>query len=131
MAETNAVTACALVVVRFLHAHEAVGRQWMTVPSVLLAATLVPAWVSRWEFPRIGLDPGQTRVVAGTVGCMCVCVFRAIFFGLGMLRRLNLPLPSQPVIPERQRWLAPLLYRSFYMTVTERVFFRGYVQPTP
>ena len=128
MAETIAVTACALAVIRFLHAHGAAGFQWIAVPSVLVAAALVPAWVSRREFPRIGLDLGHIGVVTGTLGCVCVCVFPAVFFGLWMVTRLNLPVPLQPVIPGRQGWLAWLLYQFFYVAVAEELFFRGYVQ---
>jgi membrane protease YdiL (CAAX protease family) len=128
MAETIAVTACALAVIRFLHAHGAMGLQWIAVPSVLVAAALVPAWFSRREFPRIGLGLGQTSIVAGTLGCVCVCVFPAIFLGLWMLTRLNLPVPLQPVIPEQQGWLAWLFYQFFYVALAEEVFFRGYVQ---
>ncbi len=45
-----------------------------------------------------------------------------------MITSLNLPLPLRPIIPERQGWLAWLLYQFLYVAVAEEVFFRGYVQ---
>ncbi len=128
MIETVAVTACALAVVRFLHANGALGLQWIAVPSVLVAAALIPAWVRKREFPRIGLDLDHTHLIAQTLGWVCLCIFPAIFGGLWMLTSLNLPLPLRPIIPERQGWPAWLLYQFFYVAVAEEVFFRGYVQ---
>jgi membrane protease YdiL (CAAX protease family) len=128
MIETAAVTVCALAVVRFLHVNGALGFQWMAIPSVLVAAALVPAWIGKREFPRIGLDLDHTHLIAGTLGWVCLCILPAIFGGLWMLTSLNLPLPLRPIIPERQDWLAWLLYQFFYVAVAEEVFFRGYVQ---
>jgi membrane protease YdiL (CAAX protease family) len=139
--ETILVTLGTLAVVRFLHANSDPGLQWIVIPGVLVTAALVPAWIAKREFPRIGLHLGHTKgpqpeksrwggpcLIAGTVGCVCVCVFPAIFFGLWMLTLLNLPLPLQPIIPERQGWPAWLLYQFFYVAVAEELFFRGYVQ---
>ncbi len=128
MIETAFVTACALAVVRFLHANGALGFQWIAIPGVLVAAALVPAWIRRREFPRIGLDLDHTPLIAGTLGWVCICIFPGLFGGLWMLTSLNLPLPLCPIIPERQGWLAWLLYQFFYVAVAEEVFFRGYVQ---
>lgn len=126
--ETAAVTVCALVVVRFLHGNDALGFQWIAIPGVLVAAALIPAWIRKREFPRIGLDLDHTPLIAGTLGWVCLCIFPAIFGGLWMLTSLNLPLPLRPIIPERQGWPAWLLYQFLYVAVAEEVFFRGYVQ---
>ncbi len=126
--ETAAVTVCALIVVRFLHGNDALGFQWIAIPGVLVAAALIPAWIRKREFPRIGLDLDHTPLIAGTLGWVCLCVFPAIFGGLWMLTSLNLPMPLRPIIPERQGWLAWLLYQFLYVAVAEEVFFRGYVQ---
>ncbi len=128
MTETAAVTVCALIVVRFLHGNGALGFQWIAIPGVLVVAALIPAWVRKREFPRIGLDLDHTHLIAGTLGWVCLCIFPAIFGGLWMLTSLNLPLPLRPIIPERQGWLAWLLYQFLYVAVAEEVFFRGYVQ---
>ena len=126
--ETIVVTIGALAIVRFLHANSAVSFQWIAIPGVLVTAALVPAWIRKREFPRLGLDLDHTSLVVGTVGGVCACVFPVVFFGLWVMTLLNLPLPLQPIIPERQGWLAWLLYQFFYVAVAEEVFFRGYVQ---
>ena len=126
--ETIAVTAGVLAVVRFLHANSAPSLQWIAIPGVLVTAALVPAWIRKREFPPVGLDLGHTGLVAATVGGVCAWVFPAVFLGLWVLTLLHLPLPLQPIIPERQGWPAWLLYQFFYVAVAEEVFFRGYVQ---
>jgi membrane protease YdiL (CAAX protease family) len=126
--ETIVVTAGALAAIRLLHANFAASVQWMVIPAVLVAAALVPAWVRKREFPRIGFDLDHTGLIAGTVGWVCLCVFPAIFFGLWVLTLLNLPLPLRPIVPDRQGWFAWVLYQFFYVAVAEEIFFRGYVQ---
>jgi len=126
--ETIAVTTGVLAAIRFLHVHGLSNLQWIAIPSMLVAGALVPAWIAKRDFPRIGLALDHTSLVAGTVGWVCLCVFPAVFFGLWVLTLLNLPLPLPPVIPPRQGWPAWLLYQFFYVAVAEEIFFRGYVQ---
>jgi membrane protease YdiL (CAAX protease family) len=126
--ETIMVMTGAIAVIRFLHVSCAASVQWIAIPAVLVTAALVPAWIQKRDFPRIGFDLDHTGLVAGTVGWVCVCVFPAIFFGLWVLTLLNLPLPLRPIVPERQGWLTWLLYQFFYVAVAEEIFFRGYVQ---
>jgi len=126
--ETIMVMAGAIAGIRFLHVSCAASVQWFAIPAVLVTAALVPAWVQKREFPRIGFDLDRTSLVVGTVGWVCVCVLPAIFLGLWVLTLLNLPLPLRPIVPERQGWLAWLLYQFCYVAVAEEIFFRGYVQ---
>jgi len=128
MIETILVTGGVLALIRFLHAGSATSLQWITVPGVLVTAALVPAWIGRREFPRLGLDLDHGSLVAATVGGVCLCVLPAIFLGLWVLTLLNLPVPLRPIVPERQGWPAWLLYQFFYVAVAEEIFFRGYVQ---
>jgi membrane protease YdiL (CAAX protease family) len=126
--ETIIVTTGVLAAIRLLYEDSAVNIQWIAVPGVLVMAALIPAWIRKREFPRIGFDFDHARGIAGTVGRVCVCVFPALFFGLWVLTRLNLPLPLRPSVPERHGWFAWLLYQFFYVAVAEEMFFRGYVQ---
>ena len=109
MIETVAVTVCALAAARLLYTSHDANLQWLAIPGVLVCAALVPAWVRRREFPRLGLDLDQTRLVAGALGWVCLCVFPAVFFALWVLIRLHLPLPLhlqlRPVLLRRQRVL--------------------------
>ena len=128
MIETILVTGGVLTLIRFLHVSSATSLQWIAVPGVLVTAALVPAWIGRREFPRLGLDLDHGSLVAATVGGVCLCVLPAIFLGLWVLTLLNLPVPLRPIVPERQGWPAWLLYQFFYVAVAEEIFFRGYVQ---
>jgi membrane protease YdiL (CAAX protease family) len=149
--ETIMVMTGAIAVIRFLHGNCAASIQWMAVPAVLVTAALVPAWVRKREFPPLGLrragagalnvtdcagellsaqpgNPPTTRVIARTVAVACAGVFPVFFLGLWVLTLLNVPVPLRPIVPERQGWLAWLLYQFFYVAVAEEVFFRGYIQ---
>ena len=126
--ETITVMMGATAVIRFLHGHCAASIQWAAVPGVLVTAALVPAWIGRREFPRLGLDLDQGSRAAATVGSVCLCVLPVVFLGLWLLTLLNLPVPLRPIVPERQGWPAWLLYQFFYVAVAEEIFFRGYVQ---
>jgi membrane protease YdiL (CAAX protease family) len=126
--ETVLVTGGVLALIRFLHASSAPSLQWIAVPGVLVTAALVPAWIGRREFPRLGFDLDHGSRVAATVGRVCLCVLPAVFLGLWVLTWLNLPVPLRPIVPERQGWPAWLLYQFFYVAVAEEIFFRGYIQ---
>jgi membrane protease YdiL (CAAX protease family) len=126
--ETIIVTTGVLVAIRFLHANCVASVQWIAIPGVLVTAALVPAWIRKREFPRIGFDLDHSSLIAGTVGCVCLCVFPAMFLGLWVLTLLNLPLPLRPNVPERHGWFAWVLYEFLYVAVAEEIFFRGYIQ---
>ncbi|MCL5282439.1 MAG: CPBP family intramembrane metalloprotease [Planctomycetes bacterium] len=126
--ETVLVTGGVLALIRFLHVSGAPSLQWIAIPGVLVTAALVPAWIGKREFPRLGLDLDHGSLVAATLGAVCLCVLPVVFFGLWLLTRLNLPVPLRPIVPERQGWPAWLFYQFFYVAVAEEVFFRGYVQ---
>jgi len=126
--ETLLVTAGTIAAVRLLHASWAASLQWIAIPGVLVTAALVPAWVQRREFPRLGFALDHTSLVVRAVGSACVCVLPVIFLGLWVLTLWQVPLPLRPILPERQSWFAWLLYQFLYVAVAEEVFFRGYVQ---
>jgi membrane protease YdiL (CAAX protease family) len=128
MIETVLVTGGVLALIRLLHVHGAPSLQWIAVPGVLVAAALIPAWIGRREFPRLGLDREHGSLVAAAVGGACLCVLPAVFLGLWILTLLNLPVPLRPTVPEQQGWPAWLFYQFFYVAVAEEIFFRGYVQ---
>ena len=126
--ETIMVTMGAIALITLLHAGGASGPQWIAIPAVLVTAALVPAWITRREFPRIGLHLDRASLIIGALGPVCVCVLPVVFLGLWVLTLLSLPLPLQPMIPQGQSWFAWLLYQFLYVAVAEEVFFRGYVQ---
>jgi len=122
------VTATTLAAVRGLHETPAAGLQWLLIPSLLVAAALVPTWVARRQFPRIGLDSGHARQTLWTVCTVGLCVLPIGLLGLWIAARWHLPIPVGPVIAGPGGWPAWLLYQFLYVAVAEEVFFRGYVQ---
>lgn len=126
--ETVLVTAAALIGSRLLHARPVAGLDWLLIPGLLVAAALLPTWMARREFPRIGLDPEHARRTFRTLGVVCAIILPVVFAGLWTARRFGVPAPLQPVIVNRADWLAWLLYQFLYVAVAEEVFFRGYVQ---
>ena len=127
-AETALVMAGTLAVIRSLHAAPTGGSHWLLIPGILVTAALVPTWIARREFPRIGLDADHLRRTGRTVGVLCLCVLPVVLLGLWIAATWRLPIPLQPVIAGPGGWLAWLLYQFLYVAVAEEVFFRGYVQ---
>ena len=102
--------------------------RWFIIPSLLVSAALVPTWLRKDEFPRIGLDRQHLPLSLGTVCHACVYVFPAIFLVLWWMTSMRLPIPLKPVIAAQHNWVTWLLYQFLYVAVAEELFFRGYVQ---
>src|SRR4030042_708215 len=101
--ETILVTIGTVAVVSVLHARGASGPQWILIPSVLVAAALVPAWIGKREFPCVGLHRDHAWAILKTVGGVSACILPAVFLGLWVLTSLlKLPLPLPPVSPPEQ-----------------------------
>ncbi len=126
--ETVLVTAAALIGARLLHTKPIAGPHWLLIPGLLVAAALLPTWIARREFPRIGLDRDHARRTFRTLIVVCAIVLPVVFAGLWTAQRFGVPVPLKPVIANRADWLAWLLYQFLYVAVAEEVFFRGYVQ---
>ena len=126
--ETVMVTIAALATVRMLNVPEASNLRWFMIPSLLVAAALVPAWIGRREFPRLGLESERIGQVLGIVCRAFVCALPVVFLALWLMKSLSLAIPLRPIIGRQQDWLTWLLYQFLYVAVAEEVFFRGYVQ---
>lgn len=125
--ETLAVTIGTLAIVRFLYTGS-VGNHWLLIPGTLVAAALIPTWVARRGFPRIGLHAEPLRQVLRTVMLTSLCILPPVFLGLWLLTAAGLPVPLRPVLGGQQNWLTWLLYQFLYVAAAEEVFFRGYLQ---
>ncbi len=126
--ETALVTTATIVTLKLLGPGRLSDQLPHVVPGILIAAALLPTWIEKRGFPRIGLDADHFGPALGTVFCVCIYVFPAVLFGLQLLRSLHLPIPLRPVIAQQQNWLTWSLYQFLYVAVAEEVFFRGYVQ---
>ena len=126
--ETALVATATIVTLKLLVPWRPLDQLPYIIPGILIAAALLPAWIEKREFPRIGLDADRLGPALGTVFCVCLYVFPAVLFGLQLLRSLHLPIPLRPAIAQQQNWLTWSLHQFLYVAVAEEVFFRGYVQ---
>lgn len=127
-AETVLVTAGVFAAARIVYAKPVAGYEWLLIPALLVAAALIPTWVARRDFPRLGLDRDHVRQTFRILGLVCISTLPLVFLGLWIASHLHLPIPLRPSIAGRSGWLAWLLYQFLYVAVAEEVFFRGYVQ---
>ncbi len=127
-AETILITAGVFVAARVLLTHAVGGYQWLLVPGLLVAAALIPTWIARREFARIGLHRDDIARTLRILLVVCLGVLPLVLLGLRIATALDLPIPLRPSIAGRRGWLAWLLYQFLYVAVAEEVFFRGYVQ---
>ncbi len=126
--ETGLVATAAVLTLRFLAPWRSLDQLPYAIPGILIAAALLPAWIEKREFPRIGLDADRIGPALGTVFWTCLYIFPAVFFGLQLLRSLHLSIPVRPLMAPQQSWLTWSLHQFLYVAVAEEVFFRGYVQ---
>jgi membrane protease YdiL (CAAX protease family) len=104
------------------------GALWLVIPAALVAGAIIPTWLGKRDFPRIGIDRGDMGTAFLTVGCTCACVLPIALLGLLLLTSLQWPIPLRPVIEGPWNWLSWSLHQFLYVAVAEEVFFRGYVQ---
>ncbi|UCD49846.1 MAG: CPBP family intramembrane metalloprotease [Phycisphaerales bacterium] len=128
MIETALVTIAALAAIKVLNVQRAQAMRWVLIPGILVGAALIPTWMARREFPRIGLNRNDAKLALATVGWVSAVVFPVVFLGLWILTRMGQPLPLQPALARQHDWAAWLVYQFLYVAVGEEVFFRGYVQ---
>jgi membrane protease YdiL (CAAX protease family) len=126
--ETALVTVVALAAIKALNVQRAQALRWVLIPGILVAAALIPTWMARREFPRIGLNPRDAKRALGTVAGVSIVIFPIVFLGLWMLTRLGQSIPLQPALARQHDWASWLVYQFLYVAVGEEVFFRGYVQ---
>jgi membrane protease YdiL (CAAX protease family) len=126
--ETLVVTIGAIAVVKLLSGHPFREQQWWLIPTVLVFSALVPTWVGKRDFARIGWDMDSIRRSLVMVAWVGGCASLVTFAGLWWMKQRHLSIPLDPVIGERPSWLGWLLYQFLYVAVAEEVFFRGYVQ---
>jgi membrane protease YdiL (CAAX protease family) len=128
IAETLTVATFAVGTVKWLQVQQVLDRQWLLIPAVLVLSATVPHWLSKREFPRIGLSVASIRPTLIPLAWVCGGALPIMIAGLWLIRRLHAPVPLVPVIEDPAGWPGWLLYQFLYVAVAEEVFFRGYVQ---
>jgi len=126
--ETLLVTIGTLAVVKAIEGRPIPGMRWLLVPGLLVAAALIPTWIARRHFPRLGLDLDHIRLAWNVVSGVCLFALPIAFLGQWMAIRLGFPMPSRPAFSGRGDFLSWFLHQFLYVAVAEEVFFRGYIQ---
>ena len=126
--ETILVTVLALAAVKALNVQRAQSIRWILIPGILVVSALLPTWLAKREFPRIGLNAKDVGHSLATTGLVALAVFPVVYLGLWLLTRLGQAVPLRPAIAGQEDWVAWLFYQFLYVAVAEEVFFRGYIQ---
>jgi len=126
--ETAFTAVCVILLIRLIATSAVADAGWFLIPSVLVAASLVPTWVRQDEFPMIGMERRQIRTTMGVLCPICALVFPVMFVSLWLLKSRGLELPLPPAMPKGQNWFCWLFYQFMYVAVAEEFFFRGYIQ---
>ncbi len=126
--ETVLIAILTLAAIKALNVQRAQNIRWIAIPGILVVSALLPTWLAKREFPRIGLNARDVGRSLATTGLVALIAFPLVYFALWLLTRLGLPVPLRPAIAEQSNWFAWLFYQFLYVAVAEEVFFRGYVQ---
>jgi len=126
--ETGAVTIGAVAAIRFLNMQPALEVKWLLIPCVLVIAALLPTWLRRGQFPPMCLDRECAAGSLVLVCLTCLCAIPAVFLGLWLMVRMQLPVPLRPAVAGLGGWFTWLIYQFMYVAVAEEMFFRGYLQ---
>jgi membrane protease YdiL (CAAX protease family) len=127
-AEIVTVTIGTITAIRFLNIQAALGFKWLLIPCLLVVAALLPTWLRNGAFPAVGLDRKHAMASLAAVCLTCLCTIPAVFLGLWLIVRMNLPIPLRPAVAGPDGWLGWLIYQFLYVAVAEELFFRGYFQ---
>ena len=126
--ETVSLTIAVVLTIRLIAETSLHESLWFLSPAVLVAAALMPPIVRKDPFPEIGLSRKKAKEILLVLGCTCVVVFGAAFFGIWLLTRCGIQPPLRVVPQESRQILSWLLHQFLYVAVAEEVFFRGYLQ---
>ena len=126
--ETGVVAVGTIAAIRFLNVPPALELKWLLIPCLLVIAALLPTWLRGRQFPSMGLDREHAGASLTLVCLTCLCAIPAVFLGLWLMVRMQLPIPLRPVVAGPDGWFTWLIYQFLYVAVAEEVFFRGYLQ---
>ena len=126
--ETVVVALVALAAIKALNVQRALNVRWILIPGIQVAAALIPTWIARRDFPRIGLHLQDAKTALKAVGLVSLIVLPPVFLGLWLLGHVGLSIPLRPTLGQRNDWISWLFYQFLYVAVAEEVFFRGYIQ---
>lgn len=126
--ETVLVASAVTLTIRLLARTQLAETLWLLIPTVLVAAALLPPIIRKDQFAEIGLNAKRVRQAIRILVPVCFVAFGATFAGLWLLKLWGFGAPLRAVPPGDGQLFSWLLYQFLYVAVAEEVFFRGYLQ---
>jgi membrane protease YdiL (CAAX protease family) len=126
--ETGLVTVSVVALIKLIALNPGAEINWLITSTLLVTAALVPSWIKKDGFPRIGFEQSRLREMLTALGQSSVLVFPGMFLVLWVLKLEGYGLPLRPGLPHGTALAGWLLYQFMYVAVAEELFFRGYIQ---
>jgi membrane protease YdiL (CAAX protease family) len=126
--ETTLAVIVAISAIKVIDTSSASGAGWLIIPCILIFAAFIPTAVKKREFPGFGFNIRQMKDSLVVLGWTCVVLFPLTLCVLWVLKSYELKPPLPPVLSQGQDWVYWLFYQFMYVSISEEVFFRGYVQ---
>ena len=126
--ETTLAVIVAISAIKVIGESSVLGTGWLITPCILIFAAFIPTSLKKRKFPKFGFNIRQMKDSLVLLGLTCVVLFPLMLCGLWVLKSYELKPPLPPVLSQRQDWVYWLFYQFMYVSLSEEVFFRGYVQ---
>ena len=126
--ETGLVTVSVVALIKLITLNPGAEINWLVTPTLLVTAALVPSWIRKDEFPRIGFERNRLREILTALGQSSILVFPGLLLVLWVLKLEGYGLPLRSGLPHGPAVAGWLLYQFVYVAVAEELFFRGYIQ---
>jgi len=126
--ETVMAVIVAILAIKAIGGSLAFGAGWLITPGILIFAALIPIAVKKRKFPSFGFTIRQIKDSLIVLGLTCAVLFSLMFFGLWMLKSFGLKPPLAPGLSQGRDWIYWLFYQFMYVSLSEELFFRGYLQ---
>lgn len=121
------VTLAVILLIQFSVTAFTSRSNWFIAPTVLIAAALIPTAIRKSTFTGFRIVRSRIRYIAVILCYTCLFVFPPTLLGFWFLRSHGLDVPLAPVAPPASQWVGWLFYQFMYVSVSEEVFFRGYL----
>jgi len=125
--EMVSVTVATILLTKFLRAVLDNRYAWFIVPSLLIAAAVIPTVLRRRSLADVGFQMGRTGPNLRVLCISCLVLAPILLCCVLLFKHYHVQLPLCPVVPDG-KWFSWLVYQFLYVAVAEETFFRGYVQ---
>lgn len=125
--EIVSVTVATILLIKVLRTGLDNRYSWFTVPSLLIAAAVIPTVLRRRSLADVGFQMGRTGPNLRVLCISCLVLAPILLCCVLLFKHYHVQLPLCPVVPDG-KWFSWLVYQFLYVAVAEETFFRGYLQ---